>query len=275
MVIAMSGISKNTVREAKESKAGNGLDEETIIAKNSEGKEQCPFCREWYSQVSNHWTKSSMCDHPPITYRKVQIIKGLVLGDGSLNYQSKNIGVVITNTNLTFMEWLKTEMGWLVGRLEKMKNVAQGFDVDPDYHMYQMSTRKHPQFSPFVSWYDDDEGFTFPQNISLSPMLLKMWYVSDGSLQHSGNSDMASVKISINHDSDVRERVKKAFREVSFDVSSRSNQEFALGIEDSQRFLNFIGDPVPGYEYKWENRDYDRYRVLLDEKGKHKTKISD
>jgi len=77
-------------------------------------EEQCPTCGNWYHRIGNHWTQSS-CSHPPISRRKWEMCKGLMMGDGSLgNRDRKNCYIEIDNTNLTFLEYLEDEFGWLV-----------------------------------------------------------------------------------------------------------------------------------------------------------------
>lgn len=133
---------------------------------------------------------------------------------------------------------------------------------------YQLNTRTHSDFNVFRTWRESC-GTVFPRDLSVTPVTLKSWYVSDGGLQWS--SDTSIVKFTSKNESGRPEAIIGSLEKHGFSASN-SGEIFYLKTNDTKHFFDLIGDPVPGFEYKWAWRDRDRYKRLKEEcREKHCT----
>lgn len=250
---------------------GDGGDAPTIIENNGD-EERCPYCWNWYTGIGQHWSRGS-CSYPPMSQYKKDLMKGMALGDGYVDTQNKNPCFVLYNTNVTFLEWLQTELGWLGNSVrchiyakDAVSDVLKDSGTKPDdcLDMHLLSTKSHPEFDEFGSWYDSGE-IIFPVDLSVSPITLKVWYVSDGSLNYNCHGQYKTrVEFTSLNESERPTRIKGALEEHGFTVRN-SGQNFALSTEDTEEFFNLIGDPLPGFEYKWVYDDWDTYQMLKEE----------
>lgn len=261
------------VPEDYEGQLGDGGLIPTVI-ESDDDEERCPYCGQWYSRIGSHWAKSS-CSHPPISRYKMELLKGMMLGDGGLDMDNKNAFFRIKMTNKTFLEWLDVELGWLTNGVTKAKTAVEsawsaresfGGDTRPEdvLDIWRLNTRAHPQFNEFAEWYSTGE-IVFPWNLTLSPEALKMWYVSDWCLGH-GNRDnrKTCVRFTSRNEQDRPESIVNSLESLDFTVN-HSGKDFALSVEDTEDFFEYIGDPVPGFEYKWAYNDYEEYQRLKEQ----------
>jgi len=240
-------------------------------------EEQCPSCGNWYQQISSHWALSS-CNHPPISVEKFRTLQGLLMGDGCLSTSYKNPYIDVSNTNITFLEYIMQEFGWFFGDLYLFQTYKQSADTEFDneyilstnnfHDVWRTQSRSHPVLEQFESWYDTGEK-VFPQ-IQYTAEQLRMWYVSDGCI------DKANMSIHfISANESVRpQNIVQNFAEIGIAVSNGNNgKHFYVSMTDTERFFDFIGhDPVPGFGYKWAYDDRDEYERLKEKADReHKT----
>jgi hypothetical protein len=238
-------------------------------------EEQCPSCGSWYQLIGSHWAQSS-CPYPPISQRKWEMCKGLMMGDGGLSMRNeKNCCLKIVNTNVTFLEYLEDELGWLASVLyqdataqesannlneREINGCVRDIDSKDCVDKYTLNTRCHPLFNEFEQWWIGGEK-VFPK-LNYTKPLLRMWWVSDGSFnwQTSGN---LNVIVSSCNEGKRPENIIQSFSDCGFDCSLHGNKTFSLTVDQTEDFFDYIGhDPVPGFEYKWAWRDHDRYLRL-------------
>ena len=93
-----------------------------------------------------------------------------------------------------------------------------------------------------------------------------MWYVSDGGLIRRGEGCPAP-SISSHKESKSPNRVQQVFDQHGFDVADGPNFYIRGGPSEYRRFLEYLGEPPDGFEYKWAIDDVDRYYELKDEVG--------
>jgi len=249
-------------------------------------EEQCPSCGGWYEKISAHWGHPSVsCEHPPISKRKWEMFKGLLMGDASVGKRNhKNSDIVVTNTNLTFLEYLEDEVGWISTVLYQFKTAQESAnnlngremngiecstESDDCVDSYMLNTRRHPIFNHFEQWWETGEK-AFPE-IEYTKPLLRMWWISDGSFDWRP-SGKARVRFTSKNESRRPENITQSFSDIGFDCSVYG-VHFTLPVTQTEDFFDYIGhDPVPGFEYKWAYEDRDRYERLMEEgKEKHHT----
>jgi len=250
---------------------GDGFDRaETTIETREDGKERCPNCNEWYVCLAQHWSMGS-CPHPPISDYKMELLKGMMMGDGSFDSTRKNPRFGIDMTNNTFLHSFSEELGWLASdvgtartAVEQAKVGRKGLNSDMEsedtHDLYYIRTRTHPEFERFDTWYDT-EGISFPDGLTVSPSALLMWYISDGGLVHDSRSEGRNsyIQFSSQNESERPNAIVGALEDHGFTVG-HSGDKFLLSTEDTEDFFDLIGhEPVLGFEYKWCWKDTERY----------------
>lgn len=244
----------------------------------TDGKTICPTCDGEYSSIASHWSKSD-CFYPKITNRQREIIKGLLVGDGSLDIRdNKNSRVRVTSINGEFLGWLSDEFGIFSNSIHIKRTKEQSMDKIEKFHgengnienyhtIYRFQTTSLPELKEFEHWYPDRQS-TLPQYTVLTPMMAKIWYVSDGSVSwadgnygcvrfHTRTQDLQQMK-------DMFESC--GFGGRTYDASSNDGSStLVLKKEDSRRFLEWIGESISGFEYKFEVEDRDKYDQLKED----------
>jgi hypothetical protein len=232
-------------------------------------QERCPYCGNWYKKIGQHWSQSS-CPYPPVSEYKMRILLGMMLGDGSLNRQHKTASMNISMSNKTFLEWLNEELDWLTKNFKKkftFQEVSENIsELNRDSYKskthdhYQTYIRAHPSLEIFKSWYKNGKS-RIPDNLSIPPTALKMWYVSDGGLHWSENH--ATVSITSVNEIERGHTIIKPLEEYGFTVK-QSCSNFVIGKDETDDFFDLIGEAPPGFEYKWCHKDRKRYDTMFD-----------
>jgi len=247
---------------------GNGYDVPTIL-ETDDGEERCPYCGDWYKQITTHWTCSS-CQYPPVSAYKMELLKGMMLGDGHMNLSYGNFRCGMTNK--TFLEWLTTELGWLASDVRKQCTAVEiatkareglGSDTFAEdcVDLYSIRSRPQPQLQWFTEWYSTGE-IVFPTNIELTPTSLAMWYVSDGGLIWH-DCDNAKIKFTSCNESERPQAIIDMLEGCGFTVTHGDTaKDFYIPHRDVDDFFSYIGAPVEGFKYKWEYEDRERYDEL-------------
>jgi len=244
---------------------------------------ECHSCGESYSQLSQHWRQSS-CDRPNITEKQWQILKGLMFGDGRLvSKDERNPYISLSNTKEEFVQWFDRQMGTLTtGVTEKTTEDKKNWST-----VYVCSTRTHPEFRLFDSWYDS--GSVQPPKVDYTPLLVKCWYVSDGTVSTSSDS-RPIVRFCSRKAEGVKQKMRDGFLEHGFNPTWSSTQ-LVFNADESRRLLTWMEDPLPGFDYKWPDdpelkntysmpeerpwQDVERFQHLRYEKGLSYSEMAD
>lgn len=217
---------------------------------------ECPSCGEQYKKIGSHYTLSD-CGHPEFTDRQVEILEGMMLGDGWVNHHNEtgNPFFAVGMTNYKFLKWLDTE---LKPHSTGVKNATGSKNSTKDY--YKVRTRRNPNLSGFASWYDS--GTLRLKHVDLTPLSLKMWYVSDGWLSYRGRNGKPILRIGNRIAIDRDNYFTKLFD--PFDVSpSVYEGEIAFDVDETEKLLNLMGKMPPGFEYKSDHENNDDNQVKL------------
>jgi len=264
-------LGARTVPADYEGQLGDGERIPTVIESDGE-EERCPYCGDWYSRISTHWSRGS-CQWPLISQHKMKLLTGMMLGDGGM--QTRNGYFECGMTNKTFLDWLSNELGWLVGDLSMQKTAVEtaqnaretlGTETQPsdalDY--YFIRSRTHPSLQQFTEWYSTGE-IVFPTDIELTTMTLRMWYVSDGGFDW--HYESPRIVFGSCNESERPEAIENMLEGAGFTVNhGEGSKSFCIPHREIEQFFDYMGhDPVPGFEYKWAYEDRDRYDRLKGE----------
>lgn len=235
----------------------------------------CPNCDDEYDYIGVHWSKK--CGFPDLTRKQVEVCIGLLMGDGwitTTNGTNKHHRLQIASTSEMFLHHVAEILEPFTTGVkfyrsgEKVAEAASnaGMNANPEKtnDQYIVHSRAHPKFDEMRSWYNSGQK-RFPEDTELTQTILRYWYAGDGLLGWSNgewsDAEYGHVEFAAQNEMDRPEFLMGMFRDLGFDPIM-DEHKLRLRCEDSKRLLEMMGDPVPGYEYKWSIDDIETYRSL-------------
>jgi hypothetical protein len=94
-------------------------------------------------------------------------------------------------------------------------------------------------------WYSSGEK-RFPDDLELDPIAVKYWYAGDGRLATHNVNPFS--RIATRNEADRSEWLIEL---LPVDATFSSNY-INIPTDQTPEFLNWLGEAVPGYEYKWD-----------------------
>lgn len=234
----------------------------------------CSDCNNEFSKVGVHWSRSSECDYPNLSDNQVEVVTGLLMGDGSVIKQSKNARLQAEMISEKYLNYLDKDIFPVIGNGVKLKHTAyesseraklSGFSknaTEENYSAtYQWRTMNHPALNGFREWYKTGQK-VWPDGIELTPTVLKHWYCSDG--QYNNGQTCDRIVISMSNEVDNVDKIDSMIESAGFSVSNwlvdkRSENhwrcEAQFSKDESHKMFEYMGSPLPGFEYKWPNTE--------------------
>lgn len=230
----------------------------------------CSQCGREYRQIGGHWSKNDDCDYPDFTQRQIEILTGVLMGDGWVDSQSGGRKPIMRCKMITpdYLFYLNKEFGnmsngfslLLTGEESAKQARDSGFQPNAnasDYSdIYEWRTISHPKIKQFSVWYSSGEKI-FPSDLKLTPTTLKNWYVCDGNWDNSGTCNR--IQIGISNESERTETITKIFRKSNlpeprynkWTKNGNTHCKIEFTVEDSKTIWQYMGEPLPGFDYKW------------------------
>jgi hypothetical protein len=183
---------------------------------------------------------------------------------------SKRPRVVLAMTNKEFLEYLSDKFPYLTGevRLKKTaKEVAKdcresGFSEetteDKCKNVYQINFTNKEEYKSLAYWYDSGEK-VWPKDLELTPNLMLGLYVGDGSIRRFNGDRYEGARpnlvITTTNEIENRDKIKSYFTEKGFDSPTITPPHIVFSTDTSEKLWEYMGEPVPGFEYKWPQGD--------------------
>lgn len=168
------------------------------------------------------------------------------MGDGNIDWHNEGyprfrVGMV----KPMFLEWVAKELYNVVNATGlSLQSEASGNEQD----YYMLRTISHPYFDELKSWYNSGEKL-IPVGTP-RPLELKMWYVADGGRME----DRPFIRA--DSQSERLEEIAKDVNKIGINVTvADKSRQLNILNDDRDRFFEYIGAPVPGFEYKWPSDD--------------------
>lgn len=230
--------------------------------------EICHDCGGEYERLTMHWNRSP-CDRLPFSENQLEMISGLLMGDGDLHHRDDpNPLFRVRMTNQQFLCHLNSEFGVLSRGVTLNRSAAEmyeqavrnqqegldGFETvnKSNYNaLYGLRTVSHPDLHRFKEWYGTD-GKRFPECLELTPTILRMWYVCDGWLaRDSESTDSPRIMLKASNERYRQDFLIGLFEDIGFSAGF-SRDSVQISAYDTDAVLEWMGPSPPGFLYKWE-----------------------
>lgn len=189
-------------------------------------------------------------DHyPRLSDTQHRIIEGLVIGDGTVFQSGSKTKLTAASTNRKFISYLD---GMFPQFAPSIRRKALKGDRTPygtrNYDLYRISFGTHPEFAQYQEWYDDGKSSVL-DDFELTPLNAAIWYGCDGSFNGTAPvywSENLVTKMGV-----LRAAFNRRGFYPRFSTDKRGAMEIAFHAHDAAEFFEWLGDPLPGFEYKW------------------------
>ena len=189
----------------------------------------------------------------------LEILEGELLGDGSVvmngNYSARYSH---SSKYEEYLIWLSDQLAGLgieqVGKIYRYKSKGN----DGVYYFY--GSKSYPELITIRErWYPRGKKIV-PKDLELTPMIVRQWYIGDGSLKHPRHRKHERPNITLatcGFDKQSVEHLIGELKKQGFIVTHQpSNNVIGLSSYSVQDFLSWIGPcPVPCYDYKWNYKE--------------------
>lgn len=203
------------------------------------------------------------------TEEMYEVLRGALLGDGSLVKSGKMINARFTYTSKSFQH-TKYVSSWFSEYLCSNGVILRKRHdnrTDNDYESSQFTTVVSPSLTEeYYKWYINKIKH-IPNDLVLTPLMCKIWYIGDGSLITSTSCNSQRLMLYTNC-FEKKELENTLLPQLSqfeprLQLMGRSNnnnnKNYAISIckkENIKKFLNFIGEcPFEDYKYKWDVKE--------------------
>lgn len=177
------------------------------------------------------------------------------MGDATIERGSGNSCLSLRGISKEFIKWVWDELGHLASRFQK----SEGATKQIGKPVWEVRTRSHPELKEFENWYGYD-GKMFPIDLELTPLITKVWYCCDGNLnfQSWDGKNYPRCSIGVSNEEDRENYLKTLFDKIGFEIYLSSPSLF-ISSSQTEEFLEWMGEPLPGFEYKWEYGSKSQY----------------
>lgn len=145
-------------------------------------------------------------------------------------------------------------------------NRKSGFSPTAEAENYHdtcvVRTRAHRYFNELRKWYVSGRK-RFPDDIELTPRIVRLWYASDSYLDV-GRWGRPRIEIKAQNERERADFLVSLFKTHGFTPTYKRN-ELRFTCDDTERLVDWMGDPPPRFEYKWAVRSRERYRELKEQ----------
>jgi len=236
-------------------------------------RKKCQQCGNKFKNIGSHWNQSS-CNYPNFSDYQKEIIVGLLMGDAWLNTQcGRKPTLRCEMSSPNYLEYVNSIFKVLGNGVslrdsaqqsaERKRSLGDTSAKEENYSdIYYWSTISHPELGEF-NWYSSGEKI-WPEDIELTSTTLKHLYCGDGS-RVNGNQ----IRISMLNEKDNTEKVTKIFKQSELPTPIRydkhkTNCNAVFSVEQSEKLWEYMGEPLPDFEYKWP----EQYRNTYPEVGR-------
>lgn len=149
--------------------------------------------------------------------------------------------------NGSFVEWVDSELG---EQSTGVKEASGSRESTKQY--YKVRTRRSPHIRQFLDWYPDGERVY--QLVELTPLITKVWHAGDGHLQKKDANGWQAIRLRFASAGEQVGSRESYFTSLFQDLPVEpvvEEQHVSFRVDDSKWLLDWMGEPLPGFDYKW------------------------
>ena len=182
---------------------------------------------------------------------------GWILGDGGLRLCKNSINPYFTYTDLK-----KDHIDYISSILHKY-NIKHYININKKSSCYYIQSESRPEFHETYNLFYGYEGLNennqkrkILPNIILTPIILRNWYIGDGSSSKCTRSFNHRGSITCKYKNDfILNQLNDLFDNVKCHYDKRGCYKYYFNNKNLIKLLNYIGEcPINGYKYKWITR---------------------
>lgn len=218
-------------------------------------------------------TLTGMMIQRQLTPRQIEILEGLMLGDGHLSKRAQNhnphLKVTRSASDIEYNAWLAEEFSEWITKRGIFEYSVHDRRTNKDYHHCAFRTICHEVFQGlFDRWYPDGIK-RVPQDVKLTPLTMAIWFADDGSIS---NPDLYSLDLKLavhgflGSDAERLRSLLESVTQEDFRIYTDQGHPTIRGFtKSSQSFLRIIDPHFPPLVRKSDVWRRDDCRLL---KGK-------
>ena len=196
----------------------------------------------------------------PLTKEFLSILNGELLGDGSLRCEWGFQGrYKHDNKHKSYIVWLRNEFKKSklpVGKIyERLHSGAFSKRKVITYSFYSGSTKQFGDL--YRKWYPNGKKI-IPNDLKLNKLMLRHWYLGDGTLVKTSGRNKNNKCIKIYTDAFLKSDILRMIKQIRNLVGvsptyQKSRNNIFIKNDEVKKFLDFLGrSPVKCYQYKFE-----------------------
>lgn len=197
---------------------------------------------------------SKIQNHIDISKELYEVLTGEMLGDGCLKCTGKSAYFSYGTSNIVYRDYLMNrlkDLGLEIGDTWHYTNTRSD-----EYQLYGFYTKSYVELMDIYNqWYTNEPKKKILAQVELTPTIVKHWYVGDGTLDHDKLKDTYRIYIfTCIFSQEENQLLADKLSLIGMPTRVGHVRHYpCLRISSMAtfEFLNYIGEPVPGYEYKW------------------------
>lgn len=206
---------------------------------------KCPTCGDEFERISRHW--GGGCPYPSLSASQESVLVGLLLSGATVDHGGAAYNrLTVGTTNQELADKTASALEWLCTGV-----VTDEQEHDSHNDVYRVSTWSHPAIDEYESWekLPTNQGRAPPQSFELSPPAARWWYAFAGGMQFSRATEGLEITFSAKGTNRAA-WVWRVLQRAGFDATI-VGKRVQLSTEPANGWLEWIGEPVAGVEYKW------------------------
>jgi hypothetical protein len=224
---------------------------------------KCQECGRMYESISHHWGRNPSHE-PDLSEHQHEVLTGVLMGDGHIKINGKNGHLTVNIIKRPYLEYLDEVFSGLSNGVQLERTAEESFEqsggmfrtsVENFNDIYQFRTKAHKEITPYREWYSSGKK-VWPDDIEMTPTVLKHWYCCDGSYNTSGGH--RSIRIGMKNEKNNKEKVDSYFSERGLPTPYYNEPDTKIngctaewGNLDSDELFEYMGEPIDGFKYKW------------------------
>ena len=187
----------------------------------------------------------------------IQNFIGWILGDGGLRLCKKGINPYFIYTDLK-----KDHIDYVSSILYKY-NIKYSIGKNKRSSCYYIQSETRPEFHEIYNLFygynglnENNQKRKILPNITLTPIILRNWYIGDGCSSKQSKSFNHKGCITCKYKNDfILDQFNNLFGEIKCYQNKKGCYQYNFNNKNLIKLLHYIGEcPVEGYKYKWITR---------------------